>query len=207
MPIFNITPASILSDVKLGINLLTGASNTDVVGIYNQGSMRQVFKNTRPVKATIKETSKVMDYPVETGATLSDHHIINPTEIEISFILNAQNYSDYQQMRTAWTSATTLSIQTRTGVYSNMIIWNMPHIEEPEMFDAISLSVVFREVIFIVPSASSQSSNYAPLSPLNSNTISRGFQLATTIVNQASAASSYIRAANVFGVRLKGGNI
>lgn len=201
---FNITPASIISDIELGFDLLTGANNADVVGVFDQISMQQVFANTRPVRATVKETSKVMDYPVETGATLSDHHIINPTEIEIAFILTAQNYSDYQQMRTAWTNATTLSIQTRTGVYSNMIIWNMPHVEEPEMFDAITLSVMFREVIFVVPSSSSQPMNYAPLNPVNSDTISRGFQLSKAIVNQVSAGGSFIRAANVFGIGIGG---
>jgi hypothetical protein len=202
----NLTPAALLSDIRFGIDglqLLTNVFNADTVAIFDQESLKQVFKNARPVKATVRETSRVMDYPVENGATLSDHHILNPTTIEMMFIINSEFYSEaYQQMRSAWINATKLSVQTRTGVYSNMIIAEVPHEEEPDMFNAITVALRLREVIFVIPSSSTQPTNYAPLDAVNANTIPRGFQLAKTLLNSVSSASSYIRLASLFGVKL-----
>ena len=79
------------------------------------------------MKATVRETSKVMEHPVETGIMLSDHHIINPVEIDIPLIVTssstgllgallgnlATNYAaTYAQIRQAFYNATPLTVKT-----------------------------------------------------------------------------------------------
>ena len=76
---------------------LTGLSSSvinSILGIPNStASIGQLFIHARPMKATIRETSKVMEHPVETGVTLADHHIINPIEIDIPVIISSQYYA------------------------------------------------------------------------------------------------------------------
>jgi hypothetical protein len=181
-------------DDVYGLNLLTGALSGDVVAIYDTETFTQLFPDARPIKATVRETSKVMEHPVETGAMIADHHIINPTEIELSLIISSDAYATaYQQIYDAFVNATNLSVQTRTDVYDNMVVMNVPHEEAPEMYDAIAVALHLREVLFVVPAsvaASSTSSatpaapaNYAPADPANSDTVQSGLQAPATPAN------------------------
>lgn len=213
-----ITLSSIESDVVYGLGLLSSFGvKVDVVGIYSGSdttntpsavassgifnsiinaiipntSFGQLFANARPLKATVRETSKVMEHPVETGVMLADHHIINPVEIELPLWIQAQNYAGtYIQIRQAFINATPLTVKTRTGVYNSMIIVDMPHDEDPDIFDAIILTLRLRQVIIVVPGTTTVQSNYQPLSPLNSNTIASGLQAAIAPASQLLSAAS-----------------
>lgn len=197
---FNITPQTILSNATVGLNLLTSVAKIDIVGVLDQETLQQVFPQARPMKATVRETAKVMDYPVETGVTLSDHRISNPTEIELITIINSDSYeSAYQAIRNIWKNATLLSVQTRTGTYRNMIISDMPHEEDPDMFNAITQAIRFREVIMVVPSsiaASGSIANYAPRNPVDQSMQPRGLLSAITA---AGTALSYFNAISIWG--------
>ena len=157
------------------INSILGLSSTTA-------AFGQMFVNARPLKATVRETSKVMEHPVETGSIISDHHIINPVEIDIPVIVTAQNYaSTYTQIRQAFINATLLSVKTRTGTYQNMIIAEMPHEEESEMYNAIVIALRLRQVLIFTPGASNLQSGYQPLNAANNNTISSGLQAGVTL--------------------------
>ena len=193
-------------------NGLTGLSLSvlnSILGIPNsQASIGQLFTNARPVKAIVRETSKVMDHPVETGVTLSDHHIINPIEIDLQLIVTstpagliggllgistATNYATtYSQIRQAFINATPLAVKTRVGVYSNMIISEMPHEEDADMYDVISINLRLKQVIYIMPGSNTPQSNYQPLAAANSNTLASGLQQAATIGTQLLAGASGI---------------
>lgn len=198
---FNLTPAALISDLVTASDLLNIASNVDIVAVLDQESMQQIFADARPLKATVKETARVMDYPVETGAILSDHRVSNPTEIEMLFIINSAFYaSAYQAIRNAWLMATKLSVQTKTGTYKNMIIADMPHEEDPDMFDAINQFIRFREVILVAPSSVASPdplANYAPADPVNQSTVNRGLISAITT---GTSGLSYFHAASVWGI-------
>jgi hypothetical protein len=159
-------------------------SSLDVVGIFDNSTFVQLFQNSRPIRAEVLETSKVMQHPVETGVMLSDHHIINPIRINLQLIVNSQFYAtDYQQIRTAFFNATNLNVQTKTTVYPNMIIAEMPHQETPDGFDIIVIHLNFQEVIFITPIAVSPSpapANYSPTNQTDTNTQQWGQQSTAT---------------------------
>lgn len=188
----NLTPSSLESDIILGIDLLTNNLNRDVVGVFDQTTLQQIFIDARPMRANIRPTSKVMDHPVETGVTLSDHHIILPKNIELSITIKSEFYSStLQQIIGAFTNATLLSVQTKAGVYPNMIILEPPHEEDPDMYDMITMGLRLREVQFIAPTSIQGTStvvtapaNYAPADPENASTVNRGLQSANTITSQ-----------------------
>lgn len=219
-----VSATSIVSDISYGLGLLSSfGQKVDVIGIYANGPVQgpvpqagitssivnsitgnpsaavfgQMFVHARPMKATIRETSKVMEHPVETGVVLSDHHIINPVEIDIPLVISSQYYAQtFSQIRQAFINATALSIKTRVGVYSDMIIADMPHEEEPEMYDVITVALHLKQVIYVVPAANGGTLvNFQPADPLNSNTTASGLQSAVTLVGSgltaATAAASY----------------
>ena len=151
----------------MAINL----AGRDAVGVFTK-DFNQVFPNARPLKATIKETSKLMEHPLETGATTTDHRIINPTEIEFSLLLNSIDYrSVYQQIKQLRDSATLLTVVTWAGRYDNQLISDFPHEEDPAMYEVLSVALKTKEVLF----AKSQST-IVPRDPSKSSTKDKGNQ-------------------------------
>jgi len=165
----------------------------DVVGIYND-RFEQLFESARALKATVKEDSKLMEHPVETGATITDFSIILPIEIELSLIASGvEAYrAVYAQIKQAFTARTVLAVQTYTGLYRNMLIQSMPHEEDPALADAIAIALKLKEVLIV-------EAQYAALparkvrNPANASTVDRGQQ-------QPQAATTSRAASVLFGI-------
>jgi hypothetical protein len=133
---------------------------SDQVGVFTQ-DFKQVFHGARPIKASIKEYSKVFDHPLEDGATISDHRIFEPTEIELAMVLQAEDYRDaYRQIKDLYEKGTLLTVQTRAEVYDNQLIMELPHEEDAELFDAITLILKLRETqIALTPTFQPKNTN------------------------------------------------
>lgn len=158
----------------------------DVVGIYDD-NFTQLFETARTIKASIKEDSKLMEHPVETGATITDFSIILPVEIELSLIAAGVDVyrAVYGQIRRAFTARTILTVQTWTGLYQNMLIQAMPHEEDPALSDAIAIGLKLKEVQ-IIEAQYTQLSARQVRRPANASTVNRGQQQP----QQATAARS-----------------
>lgn len=129
------------------------SASTDLVGVFD-ANFNQVFRQARPIRARVREISRPMEHPVETGVIITDHRIILPVEIEIIFILPAGEYRPiYQQIKQLFISAPLLSVQTRATTYKNMIIADLPHEEDPDLFDTISIALRLKEVQIAAPFA------------------------------------------------------
>lgn len=189
------TAPALVADSAFLLDLLTLNGQADAVAIFDGTNYRQLFADARPLKATVRETSKIMEHPAETGIIVADHHIINPVEIDLPLMIRAQDYSaTYQQIKSAYIDATSLTVQTRTDVYPNMIIADMPHEESPEFYDAIMLALHLKQVLHVssvggVPSPSSPNA-YAPADPANSNTAQNGLQSPSTPVESLQTVSN-----------------
>jgi hypothetical protein len=128
----------------------------DQVAIFDDDFI-QLFPGARAIKAIVKEQSKVMEHPLEDGATITDHRVILPIEIELSFILKPEDYQDtYNQIKQYYLDATLLNVQTKSGVYQNQLIQAMPLFALTEF-------------------------EYSAADPLQSSTVNRGAQQGTTV--------------------------
>ncbi len=141
----------------------------DVVAVYDS-NYTQLFPRARILKATVKEDSKVMEHPLETGATIIDHRIILPIEIDLSFILSSQDYREvYQEIKQIFLEAELLIVQTRSAVYTNQLIASIPHEEDPEMFNSITIAMSLKQALFVTSEAS-----IVPKDSTKSSTTTRG---------------------------------
>ncbi len=132
----------------------------------------QIFPHARAVRATIREESRPMEHPLETGAIVTDHRIILPVEIELTCILDPEDYTDtYSTIKQYYRNATLLKVQAKSTVYTDQFIVGMPHEEVSEMFDTIAVTILLKQVQFALAKFSS-----SPRNPNNTNTIDRGVQ-------------------------------
>ena len=156
---------------------------SDTVAIFTQ-DYTQLFKNARAIKANVKEEAKVMEHPIETGATIVDHRIILPTEIELSLILLSIDYQTvYHQIRDYYYNSTLMIVQTRSGSYPNQLIQSMPHEEDPTQYDVLTLVLNLKQVQFAVAQYGT-----TPKNPSNVNTSNRGTQQGTPATDSQSGS-------------------
>lgn len=168
----------------------------DTVAVFNQ-DYEQLFRDARSIKAVVKEQSKVMEHPIETGAVITDHRIILPVEIELSLLLLSRSYQDtYKAIRSYYLNGTLLVVQTRTGVYENQLISAIPHEETPEQYDVISLNLSLRQALFVVPA-----NEITPAEPEDTNTVDRGQQgiIGANATQIALAIAVFTSAKNIGG--------
>lgn len=159
----------------------------DVVAVFDQ-DYTQLFQNARPIKAIVKEDSKVMEHPLETGATIIDHRIIQPIEIEMSLILNRDDYQDaYQTIKQLFLNATLLIVQTRSATYTNQLIQSMPHDEDPEFYNTLLLTLKLKEVQFVT-----SKTEPVPKNKNNISTVNRGNIEPTSATSSQEASGSFI---------------
>lgn len=145
--------------------------SADVVGVFDD-TFRQVFSQARPMKALVRENARTMEHPLEKGQIISDYRIILPIEIEIPVIIMAQDYRDvYQQIRTQFLTSSLLTVQTTSSVYDNMILGEMPHEENPEFYNTLTLFLRFKQVQLVQPATT-----FAPVDPQNGDTQKLGAQ-------------------------------
>lgn len=162
---------------------------TDVVCILD-ASLAQLFETARPIKATVKEESKPMEHPLESGATITDHRVIQPVEIELSMVLASADYKDtYRKIRDLFTRGDLLTVQTRTDSYPNMLLAAMPHEETPDAFDAVNLALSLKEALFV----QAQFSDLKVRNAKDSRTVNRGEQQGQTSKKQSSILSGLFK--------------
>jgi hypothetical protein len=150
----------------------------DQVQVLDQ-DFNQVFPLARAIKAVVKEEARVMEHPLESGATITDHRVILPVEIELSFILPPGSYQDtYRQIRQFYLNATLLIVQTKSGAYYNQLIASMPHEENPDQYNALTLALTLKEAQFAVTAI-----DYSPKNPKQSSEVNRGAQQSTPAAN------------------------
>ena len=176
------------------INTLLPSSATDQVAIFDQ-NYNQLFQQAKSIKVVVKENSKLMEHPIETGSIITDHRIILPTEIDMSLILASSDYSDvYKSIKQYYLNATKLIIQTRSSIYDNQLIESLPHEEDPNMYDALTIALSLKQVVYV-------SVQYAPAPkyPSNTTTQDRGIQQTNPInINSSTANNLRVSLSNFF---------
>lgn len=156
------------------LNTLIPSFTVDPVAVFDN-DFNRLFSDAQAIKAVVKEQSKLMEHPVESGIIITDHRIVLPVEIDLSLVLSARDYqTTYKQIRQYYLNATLLVIQTRSGVYENQIIQAMPHEEDPEQFNVLMMALSLKQVQFVTAEY-----GVVPKRANNSTTTKRGTQPTT----------------------------
>ncbi len=150
-------------------------NETEIYGIYDS-DFNLMFENAINMKASVFEGSKLMEHPIEDGSTKTDHKIILPVEIEVILWISEAHYKDtYSVIKQALYSDSSFQVNTRVGIYSNMILSEMPHEESPDQSGAIIITLSLKEAVIVT-------TQYQALTPRkvkdskDSSTVNRGEQ-------------------------------
>lgn len=169
----SITTAQLEAVVAGAAGTFLSTAAVDVVGLFKLDTLQQVARNARPVMLDVKEESQLMEHPLEDGTSVVDHRILKPNEFELALLMLYGEYRElYQELKQLYLNAELLTLHTKVGVYTNLVIAAMPHKEDAEMYDGVAIGVKLREVQV----AQTTISTIAPRNPKNKSTVQRGTQ-------------------------------
>lgn len=147
-----------------------------------------LFLNSIMIRATVKEESRNMEHPIETGAIITDHRIILPVEVNLVVFIPVNFVNDtYSQIKQIYLDGTFITVQARTGTYSNQLISGMPHEESAEKAGVVVVG--FRSKQAQIVKSQSTTTTVTPTDPANDTTVDRGTQQGSDTENSSAASS------------------
>lgn len=185
--------------VTIGRSLLAPTMAVDVVAITG-ANFAPIFSSARPLVATVHETAALMEHPLETGALIADHIVFDPIEVELPCVIVGEvaYRNTYALLKATFRAGALLTIITRTGSFPNMVLYEMPHEETPASFDAVGITLRFREANFVTPKTGLAQSQTTDAK--QSSTVNRGAQQTS-----AANASTSAKASSAYGQSGEGG--
>jgi hypothetical protein len=151
-------------------------------------NLTEIFTNAELMRATIREESRPMEHPIETGAIITDHRVIMPVEINLSILVEYQYVKDvYNQIKQIYNDGKFVIVQTRSADYRNQFIMALPHEESAEREGVIVIALRLKEAQVV----SSQSSGVqvSPSNPSNESTVDSGIKEPKEPTNSSALAS------------------
>lgn len=125
------------------------SASSDLVAVFN-ADFFQLFRLARPMKARINEFAKVMEHPIETGETITDHIVFQPNEIELDVFLSSDDFrSVYEQIKQPYKNGDLVTVQSRTSTYEDMLIQSIPHDEDPDVYDGVIMTIKMKQAFFV----------------------------------------------------------
>jgi hypothetical protein len=176
------------------VDLFLSTQAYDSVAVLD--GFTQIFEAARPMRATVRQPSRLLDHPIETGQVITDYSINLPVEIDLTVIVQAQDYrSTYAEIYQYFQTKGLLTVQLKTANYANMVIADIPHEETTQLYDAFQMVIKFRQILV---NQAATSSNFSPADPTQSNTQALGQQNSyaptstqTTLGTQTSPGTAY----------------
>lgn len=104
------------------------------------------------LSADVKITSDLCQHPVETGEVITDNAIINPVKATVRISMPTAFYTRiYQQIQDYFNNKKFILLQTKFGMYRNMVITQMPYKLENSSVDRAQIDLELEQVMEVYP--------------------------------------------------------
>lgn len=143
--------------------------------ILDNDTLQELWAGSDIMQVSVMETSKATRYAVEDGTSRNDHVIQNPVEITMSIVLVGEVARLFQLLKQSYLERKLVTVQTKTDVYTNMLVEEIPHDQDAGMTDGVTVSVRFVEWREVVPEYGELTMSRVA-NPNQSDTVNRGSQ-------------------------------
>jgi len=123
---------------------------TPVLVLDNE-TLTPIWDSQHPMKVTVRESKRVTGFTVEDGTIRNDHIVDDPVEIEIQFVITDELQSQFSELQQTFNDRQLVTIQTKSAVYSSMVVSEVPQEQDNERADAITVNVRFSQWREIAP--------------------------------------------------------
>ena len=105
--------------------------------------------------ADVKESSRVMEHPLENGAVVADHQVQMPVEIRLQIVMPYYRADDIvDELRQLKQTGQLVCVHTQGGVYTDMVFVDIPHREAAENVSRLSFDCTLRQALLVTGQSS-----------------------------------------------------
>lgn len=167
------------------------------VEILDNETLQPLWTGSDIMDVQVQETSTATKYKVEDGTNRNDHIVHNQTEIMMRFTLAGEVSQLFNAIKQTYTNRDLVTVQTRTDVYADMIVTDIPQEQSGAAMDAVTLDIRLSEWREVVPEYG-ELTQAKVAKPEQSSTVKRGSQ-ATSETPDAKQESVMLSIKRAFG--------
>lgn len=150
----------------------------------------ELFSAAFPMDAKIETESKLTQHPLETGAIVSDHLIVQPTIITISMMIPVEYSILLTTLDNYLQTGAAVMILTKDSVYSDMVLVGKPHIEQPDKMDFLNAQLRFQQITIAAMSGAGGGLQSGDVSDkANASTVAKSQSTGASASSSASSSS------------------
>lgn len=128
------------------------------VYILDNDSLEHIWPGAEVMSLSVTQIATATKFAVEDGTTRSDHVVQNPIEISLTIMLVDDISQAFEEILDTYERNGLVTIQTRTAVYTDLLVVAIPQAQKSDALDASEVSVKLSQWREVVP-------EYGALSP------------------------------------------
>ena len=133
------------------IVLLVTSRGTGLKKFAAYDGEREVLTGLEILKCNADVTSKLFEHPLENGAVITDHRILNPNVISLQAYIAINDVQTLKELNYYYVSGKALKIRAGNDVINNAYIETKPFELSSASLDKTLYSITFKEGFDIVP--------------------------------------------------------
>lgn len=96
-------------------------------------------------KINLEDNIKLFEHPIETGAVIVDHMILEPKECQIQAYINNDDEGTLRELEQLFITGTTMTMRADNKIVENVVIKSKPREISSSIIDKTLYSISFRE--------------------------------------------------------------
>ena len=151
---------------------------------------RDVANTAAYMKFGVKKPTQLCDHPIENGAVITDHKIVQQRELSLTVALPELGGGKMiEELESYLTSGQKIIVKCATGVYWNMLLIDAPTNITPNNLSRPMYDLSFREVLIVTPEidrAATNAANQITVVPKPANESDRNTERTTAYASDVS---------------------
>lgn len=122
---------------------------TDVknIAVYNQKDNTEVFTTAQFIDGSAQVDLKMMEHPLESGATITDHTVNEPNKVITKLIIADDDTEALNEILELYQNRTPLIVKIKNELFNNLLISSKPVRADVEYYDKSVYELSYKEVI------------------------------------------------------------
>lgn len=131
------------------IVLLLRNSDSDVRKVViwriDKDEPEQVLNGLQIANANVEDSLKLFEHPLETGAVITDHMVIEPQQVSTEAYISNDDANTLKQLEYFHLNGIPLKMRVNNKVIPRVVLKDKPFALSAEIFDKTKYSISFRE--------------------------------------------------------------
>lgn len=131
------------------IILLLRGENADtrkfVAWRIDKDKPQEVLSGLQVINANVEDTIKLFEHPLETGATITDHMIVDPNQVSLEAMIDNQDADTLKQLEFLCLNGIPLKLRVNNKIIPRAVVKDKPFALSSQAFDKTRYSITFRQ--------------------------------------------------------------